>query len=380
MTLSRLLFIALATLVGGWLWASGEVPCVCPQVTCDECTVESGIDFYTEPCGPGGASVRSCARPSCVPKVSPPETCRKPSEQTSTLPRPSQTTTAVGASSKEWGTVLVVKGSVSVVRSDGVKSQVVEGTKLHVTDRIFVDNDAKALVETVENNRIHLHEATELKVESHQSSTSQTPSQTALELIRGKIRSQVRERHSKGLQGSYKVRTRGVVAGVRGTDFVVTFDNAKRPTTWIQMLEGQVRAEAEPSFGGAEVQLITKEQVQFILQGQEGYFTAVKKMSDAEWRRLDEKSDVTRIAKVRSPASEQSRSPICTSPQGRLNDCAWVCLNNPKKAKTCQTHTGKASCVRLRCNANGEWAEETRLPASVSHKCGLDPQVATCDY
>ncbi len=72
---------------------------------------------------------------------------------------------------------------------------------------------------------------------------------------------------------------------------------------------------------------------------------------------------------------------ICSRPTGRLNECAWVCLNNPKKEKkACLVGSG-ASCVRYRCNANGEWAEETPLAAEKGGTmCRAQSVVAPCDY
>lgn len=72
---------------------------------------------------------------------------------------------------------------------------------------------------------------------------------------------------------------------------------------------------------------------------------------------------------------------ICGRPEGLLNECSWVCLNNPKKEKkVCAVKAG-ATCVRYRCNANGEWAEETLLDAEKGGtQCKAQPVVAPCDY
>ncbi len=72
---------------------------------------------------------------------------------------------------------------------------------------------------------------------------------------------------------------------------------------------------------------------------------------------------------------------ICEAPFAKFNQCAWFCLNNPKKAKTCKTDLTQVQCVRRRCNANGVWSEETRVPASQKFYCD-DPKVSlrACDY
>lgn len=73
---------------------------------------------------------------------------------------------------------------------------------------------------------------------------------------------------------------------------------------------------------------------------------------------------------------------ICASPDGRLNQCAWVCENNPKKEKkSCRLEVAGVQCLRKRCNANGEWAEATEVPKEKAGSlCGVDPLVKECDY
>ncbi len=72
---------------------------------------------------------------------------------------------------------------------------------------------------------------------------------------------------------------------------------------------------------------------------------------------------------------------ICEAPFAKFNECAWFCLNNPKGQKNCRVELEKVSCVRKRCNANGQWGEEWRLPASVSGRCETAaPMIRQCDY
>lgn len=81
-------------------------------------------------------------------------------------------------------------------------------------------------------------------------------------------------------------------------------------------------------------------------------------------------------------AKTKSAGMICQSPPGKFNHCAWICLNNPtKEKKKCLVVNKDVSCVRKRCNANGEWAEETALDAEkASTLCKAQPVVAPCDY
>jgi len=71
---------------------------------------------------------------------------------------------------------------------------------------------------------------------------------------------------------------------------------------------------------------------------------------------------------------------ICKSPSARLNECAWVCENNPKKEKkACRLELANVKCVRMKCDANGEWSDRLEIIPSKS-PCGVQPKVAACDY
>jgi hypothetical protein len=72
---------------------------------------------------------------------------------------------------------------------------------------------------------------------------------------------------------------------------------------------------------------------------------------------------------------------ICKKPEGHLNQCAWHCENNPKKAKVCRLDKPKVVCVRTRCNANGDWAEETKIAVDSGARCpSRGFAVNECDY
>jgi hypothetical protein len=69
---------------------------------------------------------------------------------------------------------------------------------------------------------------------------------------------------------------------------------------------------------------------------------------------------------------------ICSRPPGSLDQCVWSCEKNRKSAKDCDYDHG-AQCLRRRCNANGQWADETVLPLKDA-KCSAGSFVAACDY
>lgn len=119
-----------------------------------------------------------------------------------------------------------------------------------------------------------------------------------------------------------------------------------------------------------------------------GHLTAVApvdaheltKAADAEKKRLQ---DVARKqAKDKAALAQAKREGvICSNPPAKFNECAWTCLNNSKKEKKNCLISAGATCQRQRCNANGDWAEQTPLDAEkASTVCKAQPVVAPCDY
>jgi hypothetical protein len=102
-----------------------------------------------------------------------------------------------------------------------------------------------------------------------------------------------------------------------------------------------------------------------------------KKRKEQEAREAKERRDAAKAA-----AAFDASGMICSKPSAKFNQCAWICEGATKKdKKDCPVTRPDVSCVRYRCNANGEWAEKTVLNAQNGSKnCTVQPVVATCDY
>lgn len=91
-------------------------------------------------------------------------------------------------------------------------------------------------------------------------------------------------------------------------------------------------------------------------------------------------------AKIKSVQLEKKRRLsagfICENPDGRLNQCAWVCEGASKKAKTCDVSLKEVSCFRVKCNGNGSWAEKVAVDSATALQRCLSPKsiVSECDY
>ncbi len=364
---------------------AAEVSCECPTLGCDPCSFNKGVTFYTEKCGPREAKLKSCARPTCVPIEQASKECPNPPKADSGPREPiviSQTggdsklaNVADDRSAPKVGRIKVIKGSVSIVGSDG-KSAVVAGEgDVRETDTVSAGADATALVNFEGGNKMHVHPNTDVTVKEYKDPKDATARKALLKLIKGKIRSQVEQKYN-GKSSSFKIETKGAVAGVRGTDFVIEQKETDILETRVETLDGRVvfngiegKESRQISRGeGATFQMpkptaSDKDLQEFI---EKGSLSPVYKIPDSRLKELEFETrvDVARAPKRKGGATEVE---ICDKPKGFLNQCSWS--------------TEGGHCIRRRCNANGNWAEFTKLPATSSSACAASGiTVKDCDY
>lgn len=382
-------------LVLGWAilvspsWAgSEEVSCDCPKIDCGPCAEEQGLTFYSEKCGPQASRVKSCAKPTCVQLENPPASCKKAENASADAGRKPALAEMPRNTERgpEIGTIKGVEGKAWLKWPDGTRLGVATGMALHERDTVQTEKEGKIHVEFKDGNLIQVQNDSVMKVDQYE--MAEEKRKAVINLLRGQIRNQVKQKYN-GQSTSYQIRTKTAVAGVRGTDFVAAYNEGDKVETEIRTLEGRVvLANLDYS---QSLEVAQGEQAAYVVAantvfGQDeinefvarGYMTPVHKMSDAELKLLSANTLVGDAGK-RQPA--QAKKFICSEPKAELNQCSWRCENNPKGEKTCRTDLPSVACVRSRCNANGDWAEETRTPASAHDQC--KPQghkVAPCDY
>lgn len=384
-------FLFLGLSLGSPSWANSS--CECPKLECSPCEEESGLTFFSEKCGPNNAQVKSCARPTCVPKESPPASCEAKAQ--ADPPKDSSRQVASVQSEPEVrgpqiGSVKSVAGIVWLKAPGEAPVKMRTGEAVHEKDRMWADRGGLAQVEFLDGNAVHVLHASEIKVEEYKPAQNPNDQKKALiELIRGRVRAQVKQKYDGTPQSSFSVRTRAAVAGVRGTDFVVSLSEGEKIETRIDTLEGKVvlsghgetekieiSAGEHASYVVAKNDLFDEQAIsEFVARG---HLTPVFKTSPNDLKNLDAETHVGPRALVAK--AKPSSDSVCESPKGDINQCLWTCMNNPKGESRCRVERAEVSCVRRRCNANGEWAEETRLPAALSGSCQAQPTIAPCDY
>lgn len=372
--------------------------CECPKLACDPCSVEKGITFFSAKCGVENEKVKSCGRPTCIPIDEATKDCPVVPASNSgprepivvSLPKvPSESLHEI-STLPSVGRIKVIQGSVSIVHADGQKTVITKEGDVHETDTMESGKDSTAVVSFDGGNKMHLHEDTAVEVKEYKNAKVEESRKALFSLIKGKIRNQVEQKYN-GKTSSYKVLTRGAVAGVRGTDFVIEHHEDKRMETKVESLGGRVilasldEKQTREILRGEGARFVSdlpnpgfkdKDMSEFI---QRGTMSPVYKISDEDLKALERSSRVD-VARNKSKPSKESA--ICLKPKGFFNQCAWKCSGNPAGESKCRVDLPNVSCVRQRCNGNGKWAEETQVPsASARVFCPASGEmVKDCDY
>lgn len=384
----------------GWLANSYSADdCVCEVITCGECEIEVEIKFYTLKCGDNNR-VKSCKKPVCSPMDKKDCKVGAPSSETKVIKTDKVETkeSELEEVQTQVGVMVVAQGTGMVIRNNKTLNAKI-GLKVFMKDYIETGSDGKIKVKFIDDNIMNLTPNSKITIEQMVFDPAKGNNKTMLNLIYGKVRSTVKQSYNG--ENYYHVKTPTAIAGVRGTDFVTSFlenESEKKVETKVETISGLV--ELNDANKKQQVKISAGTYASFIVAKNEGsvfnendvsgfvargYLTPVFKMTAEELKKLeittnfnqlDSSTDKVELAKKSSDGDN-----ICKNPSGDFNQCLWKCENNPGGEKKCRTDIPNVNCVRRRCNANGKWAEETRLPASFHELC--DPSkaiVKSCDY
>ena len=373
--------------------------CECKPFECNSCEQTESLEFYTTKCELSGKFM-SCSKPKCVALDPLPEFCVAKGESKS---RSIASTPKIEAPKETPSTQIEVGEIVRAVGKawvlDGIKrpKQLMVGNKIYKSDKIKTGPNGKIQILFKDKNVLNLSPGTELSVSDYQVGNGTNSRRALFKLLRGKVRSKVKNKYKGTKSSHFRVQTSSAVAGVRGTDFVVSFNVGDKEVTKVHTLSGEVsfgevrsaenikiRKGQYASFVAVRSEVFDQEDINEFVR--RGYFTPIYEMSQQDIAKVDWQTNFkkkgTHSVEPSSPARNLSGvGSICTNPEAQFNMCSWSCHNNPKGEKRCRTDLKTVSCLRKRCNANGEWSEENRLPASRSGHCEAKGiKVAPCDY
>lgn len=166
-------------------------------------------------------------------------------------------TTAYAQSS---GTFMVVKGDVQVTSKDGKTEKAKIGKKVFSSDTVVSGKDARAKIVMEDKNVINISPETKLILEKYIFDPAKNDKQVTLNVEYGKVRATVEQKYD-GEKNKFHVKTPAAVAGVRGTDFLTSFNPANKQTK-IVTFEGKV-AVGTPGIGGRIMNPVFVEPGQF---------------------------------------------------------------------------------------------------------------------
>lgn len=356
--------------------------CECAEISCSPCQRQTNIEFYTEKCGPQNSKVKSCKKPVCMDLDPLPSQCMAQAPKVETERKPAQVA-AEPVAKKPVGTVLSSIGDVSVFR-EKLENPLKVGQSVFNEDIIMTSENGKAKIIFMDKSTISVLPKSKTLIQ-HNGKVEN--SKTLLDLMYGTIRSSVT--HNEKNKIHFEVKTPSAVAGVRGTDFITTYYESSKITK-VQTLEGAVELRA--ASGEHKVLVPAGHFASYVIDQDHnsdakgsmkyvdsGFLTPLEKLTPLQTSEIIAKTTLSHDRVIAAQKSIEKVA-ICSSPSAKFNDCSWICKNNPKGAKSCRIDLKEVQCVRKRCDANGAWTDDMRLPASHAEKCESEPVVAPCDY
>jgi hypothetical protein len=125
------------------------------------------------------------------------------------------------------GTVAAVEGTAEIARGATAGTAfepIVAGTEVRVGDRIRTGRPGRVRIAFVDDTTLNVADASDVVIDDHVFAPDQGSVSSAIRLLGGKIRALVSEYYVDPT-ASYEVETATAVSGVRGTDFIVVYDD-----------------------------------------------------------------------------------------------------------------------------------------------------------
>jgi hypothetical protein len=137
------------------------------------------------------------------------------------------------------GVMRVVKGDVKVKSGKtGETAKARIGSQVFPKDVIITGADSRAKVVMVDNNEINVSPDSQIEIQSYEFDPNKGKKDVLLNVIYGKVRAKVEQKYD-GKTTKFQIKTPAAVAGVRGTDFMTSFDRQSQQTQ-IVTFEGKV--------------------------------------------------------------------------------------------------------------------------------------------
>ncbi|MBK7960428.1 MAG: FecR domain-containing protein [Bdellovibrionales bacterium] len=155
----------------------------------------------------------------------------------------------VEAAEPMYGLFMVVKGDIKVKNIQNQINPTKVGTKIFPGETVISGVDSRAKIVMSDRNVINVSPSSEMKIEKYESAGKEGPRNVELNLIDGKVRNNVEQKYD-GEKSKFLMKTPTAVAGVRGTEFLTSFNKASQ-VTQVVTLRGSVTLSPATPVGSA---------------------------------------------------------------------------------------------------------------------------------
>lgn len=147
-----------------------------------------------------------------------------------------------------YGELKVVKGDVNIKSGrDSKVTKAAIGLRVFPTDTIVTGKDSRAKILMVDKNEINISPDSEIVLQKYVYDPANGKKEVLLNVLSGKVRAKVEQKYD-GKAATFHVKTPSAVAGVRGTDFLTSFDSKTNQSS-VVTFHGRVEF-GQPGAGG----------------------------------------------------------------------------------------------------------------------------------
>lgn len=126
------------------------------------------------------------------------------------------------------GVMMVVKGDIKVTSAKDAKTEAAKiGKKVFAGDTIVAGADSRAKIVMSDKNILNISPDSKVIIEKYTSDAKSDAKNVEIKVEYGKVRAQVEQKYD-GEKSKFNIKTPTAVAGVRGTDFVTSFNRETR--------------------------------------------------------------------------------------------------------------------------------------------------------
>ena len=205
----------------------------------------------------------------------------------------------------DCGQFKVVKGKVSFKKKSKSKFKKARiNKKVCQGDVVKTGPDSRAKIIMADTNEINISPKTELLIEVYQKNKK-----AVLNVLNGKVRSNVKRKYKDNANSHYRVKTKSAVAGVRGTEFLASYNSATNQSR-VVTFEGEVMV-GRIDASGAVGNRVSVRPGQFITNSVGTDPHPPKEVPKAELARMDQDSNLGEVpdrgnASDNKPANENT--------------------------------------------------------------------------